>query len=87
MDWKKYGFTQKKPKEHGVYFINSNFKMQNPPPRILDGWDIAEIYFSAGSLTNIYDNREDLARWHVKMLQGIEMCWHKGMWIKGPIKP
>ena len=88
-NWGKHGFSQKRPKEPGVYFIVSNELIcsHNGPRRLKEHWDIAEIYFYAGSSGNVFENREYMAHWRIKYLQGIETGWKKGMWIKGPINP
>lgn len=88
INYRKLGFTQRKPTEPGVYFISTDHARRDPiPPREHEGWDVAEIIFLAGSYDNVYHQREEFARWHVKTLSGLEYTWGKGMWIKGPIRP
>lgn len=89
MQYRKHGFTQRKPVEPGVYYVDS----QNPrpgrfaPSRNAEGWDVACVMYWAGSYTNAYENRESVAHWRIKCLDGIEYAWKPGMWLKGPIRP
>ncbi len=90
--WKKNGFSQKKPKEPGVYFIildSAPYQdiYSHNPKHIQERWDIAEIHFHAGSYFNVYENQEKFARWNIKTLNGADYNWKKGIWIKGPINP
>lgn len=88
MNYRKFGFTQRKPKQPGVYLISwdrSRSKM-NPPPRHREGWEIADVYFWAGSYGSVYENREEFAHWRLHTLSGLEFAWRPGMWIKGPIR-
>lgn len=86
--WKEAGFTQRKPKEPGVYFLKTDGHLPMwPARRLREGWDLAEVRFSAGGFGNETDNREDLAHWRVQTLGGIDRAWHAGMWLKGPIDP
>jgi hypothetical protein len=85
MNWKKYGFSQKKPKRPGVYFIVTDRSTLNPPQRLREGWDVCEVVFYAGSYTNMSDNVEEFAHWRIHTLGGISHAWGKGTWMKGPI--
>ena len=84
---KKMGFSQKKPAKHGIYFVHPVDKTMHSPPRIMAGWDVAEVYFYAGSFFDIYEQREDLSGWKIKTLNGFEYRWKRGIWLKGPISP
>jgi len=86
--WKASGFTQRKPREPGVYFIRTDGHLpQAPARRLREHWEIAEIIYFAGSYTNASDNSEQGAHWRVKTLDGLSYRWSRGMWIKGPIHP
>jgi hypothetical protein len=85
--WRAHGFTQRKPRLPGVYFISQDHQTLNPPLRIRFGWDIAEVRFTAGGWGNEHDQREEFAHWRVKTLDGLDMAWRKGLWMKGPIDP
>jgi len=85
--WRAAGFTQRKPKAPGVYFISNDFKPRTCPPRLREGWDVAEVRFTAGSFGNEYDQREEFAHWRLQTLGGLDMAWRKGMWMKGPMSP
>jgi hypothetical protein len=88
MNYRKHGFTQRKPKEPGVYFIsNTGHLTLAGPRREYERWDVAEVIFFAGSYTNAHDNCEEFAHWRMKCLGGLEYAWRPGMWIKGPIRP
>lgn len=88
ISWRGVGFTQRKPREPGIYFIrlDAGHSQLTPPQNIRDGWDVAQVFFDAGSFSNAYDNREEFAHWRVESLGGICHAWRPGMWIKGPIK-
>jgi hypothetical protein len=85
--WRVAGFTQRKPKLPGVYFISEEHKPRDCPPRLRAGWDVAEVRFTAGGWGNVYDQREEFAHWRVNTLGGLDMAWRKGMWMKGPLDP
>jgi hypothetical protein len=91
--WKKHGFSKRKPKEPGVYFIIIDLPPEpdsiwsHNPTHIRERWDVAEIHFHAGSYFNVYENKEEFAHWNIKTLNGLDYNWRKGMWIKGPINP
>jgi len=92
LSWKKHGFSQRKPKVPGVYFIildSGDYEavFSHDPIHLQERWDIAEIHFHAGSYFNVYENREEFAYWNIKTLNGLDYGWKKGMWIKGPISP
>lgn len=87
-NWKKAGFTQRRPKEPGVYYVATDGHLpMTPPRRLRENWDIAELRFYAGGHHNDHENRESSAHWRLKTLSGLERAWHKGMWLKGPISP
>jgi hypothetical protein len=86
--WKDAGFTQRRPKEPGVYFMRTDgHRPMNPPRRLRENWEIVELRYSAGGWGNESDNREDAAHWRVNTLGGLDMAWRAGMWLKGPITP
>lgn len=90
MDYRKAGFTQRKPREPGVYLINAGaaHTPRTAPPRLHEGWDVAEIMYWAGSYDNVYRNNERHAFWQVTSLgAGVTFAWQPGMWTKGPIRP
>ena len=88
MDWRKLGFTQRKPTEPGVYFVaGNNLIPLAPAKRLRDGWDVADVIYWAGSYTNAHDNRESLAHWRIATMGGVDYAWKPGMWMKGPISP
>lgn len=89
MNYRKAGFNQKKPTEPGVYMVSVNPRLapRDPPRRLLEGWDMAEIIFFAGSYSNAHDNRESCAHWQISTLGGLTYAWRRGTWIKGPLKP
>ena len=88
MNYRKHGFTQRKPTEPGVYFVSTDgHHTLAGPRREAERWDVAEIIFYAGSYTNAHHNREDIAHWRLQTLGGIDRAWHVGMWTKGPIRP
>lgn len=88
MDWRKLGFTQRKPTEPGVYFVGCPQLIPlAPAARLREGWDVADVMFWAGSYTNAHDNKESLAHWRIKTLDGVDYAWTRGMWLKGPISP
>ncbi len=91
MNYRKAGFTQRKPKAPGVYFISADAASvpRVAPPRLREeGWDVAEIMYWAGSYDNAYRNSERHAFWQVKTLgSGVSFAWQPGMWTKGPISP
>jgi len=85
--WKEAGFTQRRPKDPGVYFMKNDLNSLHPSIREAEGWDVVELRFTAGGWGNESNNREDMAHWRVSTLSGIDRAWHKGMWLKGPISP
>jgi hypothetical protein len=86
VNWKKRGFSQRKPREPGVYFVRTDGHLPMAPARRLqEHWDVAEIIYFAGSYTNASENRESAACWRIKTLGGLEYTWRRGTWIKGPI--
>jgi len=86
MNYKKAGFTHRKPKEPGVYFISASpVRPLECPRHIREGWTVAHIIYFAGSYSNVYDNQESAAFWQIQTLCGLCYAWKKGMWIKGPI--
>ncbi len=90
MDYRKAGFTQRKPREPGVYLIASGTGImpRTAPPRLRDGWDVAEVMYWAGSYDNAYRNNERDAFWQITTLgSGVTFAWQPGMWTKGPILP
>ncbi len=89
MNYRKAGFTQRKPREPGVYLISAhNVAPRTAPPRLREGWDVAEIMYWAGSYDNAYRNSERNAFWQVTTLGGgVTFAWQPGMWTKGPIVP
>lgn len=89
MNWRKLGFTQRKPTEPGVYIVSIDRRLipSEPPRRLLDGWDVADVIFFAGSYSNAHDNRESLAHWQITTLGGLTYGWRRGTWMRGPIKP
>ena len=87
MNYRKAGFTQRKPKAPGVYFVSPRIVRHDGPRRHREGWEVAEIHFSAGGYGNEHENREEAAHWHIKALGGLEYAWQPGMWTKGPIRP
>ena len=50
--WKDAGFTQRRPKDPGVYYIKNDIKRLHPSLREVEGWDIVELRFSAGGCGN-----------------------------------
>lgn len=86
-NWRKLGFTQRRPKDPGVYFVVTDHKPREPAQRLRENWDIAEVRFTAGSFGYETDQREDFAHWRLKTLDGLDMAWRRGMWLKGPISP
>lgn len=88
MNLKKLGFSQRKPKEPGVYFIRTDGHLPLAPARRLqEKWDIAYVYFLAGSYSSYNDNREAWAHWHIQTLDGLAYTWRRGIWLKGPLTP
>lgn len=88
MNYRKLGFTQRKPKEPGVYFVSTDgHQTLAGPQRERERWDVAEVMFFAGSYTNAHDNYESNAHWRLQTLGGVNFAWHPGMWMKGPIRP
>lgn len=88
MNYRAQGFTQRKPKVSGVYFISAECRRPlSDPANIRQGWDVAQIYFFAGSYSSVHDNSESRAHWMVSTLDGISFTWRPGMWLKGPISP
>ncbi len=88
MNYRKHGFTQRKPKEPGVYFVSTDgHQTLAGPRREAERWDVADVIFYAGSYRNAHDNREDLAHWRLQTLGGLSYAWRPGMWMKGPIRP
>ena len=88
MNYRKHGFTQRKPKEPGVYFVSTDgHQTKTGPNREIERWDVADIIYFAGSYGNAYHNREEYAHWRITTLGGLDYAWRRGMWIKGPIKP
>lgn len=86
--WKAAGFSQRKPKEPGVYYVRTDGHLpMTPPQRLREGWDVADVMFYAGSYSNAHENREENAHWRVTTLNGLSFAWQPGMWIKGPIAP
>jgi hypothetical protein len=86
--WKEDGFSQKKPVEPGVYFYRTDGHLpMNPPRRLREGWDVAEVRFTASGFGYEADAREDRGHWRLHTLSGIDRAWHKGMWLKGPLCP
>lgn len=86
MNLRKEGFSQRRPKEPGVYFIGTDGHLAQAR-RLREGWDVAHIIFYAGSFDNAFENRESAAYWMIQTLDGVCYGWEKGMWIKGPIDP
>ena len=43
--WKDAGFTQRRPKDPGVYYIKNDIKRLHPSLREVEGWDIVELRF------------------------------------------
>ena len=87
-NWRKLGFTQRKPKRPGVYYIAHDGHLpMHPPQRLYDGWDVADVMFYAGSYDNAHMNVEEWAHWRITTLGGISYAWRPGMWMKGPISP
>jgi hypothetical protein len=88
MNWRKHGFTQKKPTKPGVYFVATDGHLPMAPARRLrERWDVADVIFFAGSYTNAHDNVEANAHWRISTLGGLNYSWRPGMWLKGPITP
>ena len=87
MNYRAYGFTQRRPRVAGVYLISCEPGGGNHGSRVRDGWDVALIYYYCGSFTSVYEQSEERARWCVKSLRGLEYSWKPGMWIRGPIIP
>jgi len=88
MNYRKHGFTQRKPKEPGLYFISTDgHRTMAGPRREVERWDVAEVIFFAGSYTNAYDNHEEHAHWLITSMCGLSYAWKPGMWLKGPIRP
>lgn len=89
MNYRKAGFTQRRPAEPGVYYVSC--QQMRPgrfaPPRNAAGWDVAEVIYWAGSYSNVHENRESAAHWRIKCLDGLAYAWKPGMWMKGPISP
>ena len=66
MNWRKFGFTQRKPTKPGVYFMATDGHLQMAPAQCLrEHWDVVKIIFYAGSFTNAHDNYEDCAHWRI----------------------
>lgn len=88
MNYRAHGFTQKKPRLPGVYLISTeNHKGTSGAPRLREGWEVAELYWYAGSFFNHHEITPDRGSWRVRALDGLEYSWRKGMWIKGPMSP
>jgi len=88
MNWKKAGFSQRKPNEPGIYFVRTDGHLPMTPPRNLrEHWDVAQVFFNAGSYNNAYENSPELAGWRIETLCGLAYVWQRGMWLKGPISP
>ena len=85
MNYRALGYTQRKPKEAGVYLVSCERNGHNQPLHTQQGWDVALIYFHNGS--GGYYDRHDHGLWMVKSLRGVEYAWSAGMWIKGPLLP
>jgi hypothetical protein len=85
MNYRALGYTQRKPKEAGVYLISCERNGFNQPLNAQQGWDVALIYFYNGSGGH-YDRHGD-GLWRIKTLRGVEYSWTAGMWIKGPLLP
>ena len=85
MNYRALGFSQRKPKVAGVYLISCERGHLGAPRHVRDGWDVALLYFYAGSFTCTYEQSEERSAWRVKSLRGIEYRWKPGMWIKGPL--
>lgn len=88
MNWRKAGFSQRKPKKPGVYFIGTDGHLtMTPPQNLREHWDVAQVMFFAGSYNNAHENTEELAHWRISSLSGLDYAWRPGMWMKGPISP
>ena len=89
MNYRKEGFTQRRPQEPGVYLVSAhNVRPKAAPPRLQHGWDVAEIMYWAGSYDNAYKTSDRNAFWQVTTLGGgVTYAWQPGMWTKGPITP
>jgi hypothetical protein len=86
--WREAGFSQRKPREPGVYFVRTSGHLpMAPKQRLKEGWDVADVMFFAGSFTNPSDNREESACWLITQLDGCGYTWKRGMWLKGPLTP
>lgn len=87
MNYRAIGFTQRRPKVAGVYFISCENEGRLHGARISEGWDVALLYYYCGSFSDVYEQGEAHAVWRIKSLRGAEYAWRPGMWIKGPITP
>ena len=88
MNWRKHGFTQKKPSVPGVYYVATDGHLpMSPPRRLAEKWDVADVIFFAGSYSNAHENREAYAHWRISTLSGLSYSWRPGMWMKGPLSP
>ncbi len=88
LQWKKLGFTQRKPKEPGVYFIRTDGHLPMAPAhRLEEHWDVAEVTFYAGDFFNPSKLKEEGAHWRIQTLNGLSYAWRQGVWLKGPIRP
>lgn len=86
--WREVGFTQRKPKEPGVYFVRTDGHLpMAPKERMREHWDIADVHFYAGDYFNPSNNREGACVWRIHTLDGLSYTWRPGMWLKGPIHP
>ena len=83
------GFTQRRPKEPGIYFVAVDEHCgRHTPHRHTEGWDVANIYFTHSlSVSAPYDSHGEEGWWCMTTLDGITKAWRKGMWTKGPISP
>jgi hypothetical protein len=87
MNYRALGYTQRRPREAGVYLISCDRAGNNCGLHNQQGWDVALLYFFAGSFDNAYVQNGEHAHWRVKSLRGLEYAWRAGMWIKGPLLP
>ena len=89
-NWRKHGFTQRKPRVAGIYFVSleeANNGRGSVPQNQRQGWDVGQIRFAAGGSDNEYCNSEEFSHWRIETLDGVDYAWRKGMWTKGPISP
>lgn len=81
------GFTQRKPKEPGIYFFANEHELADfaNPQRLREGWDVASIYWRNAACYSAFDAASEKGVWYIEALSGSNFAWRKGMWIKGPI--